>query len=122
MTGNLEANVDLPKSWLVTKLGSICEVVRGGSPRPMGNPKYFSGNIPFLKIADVTKSDGKFVSQSVTHVNEEGAKKSRLLPKGSLILSNSGTVCIPKFLGADACIHDGFISFLEVTVQRFMKN
>ncbi|MFM7220924.1 MAG: restriction endonuclease subunit S [Nodosilinea sp.] len=114
MTGNLEANVDLPKSWLVTKLGSICEVVRGGSPRPMGNPKYFSGNIPFLKIADVTKSDGKFVSQSVTHVNEEGAKKSRLLPKGSLILSNSGTVCIPKFLGADACIHDGFVSFLEI--------
>jgi type I restriction enzyme, S subunit len=35
-----------------------------------------------------------------------------LLPKGSLILSNSGTVCIPKFLGAEACIHDGFVSFL----------
>ena len=103
---------ELPKGWLITKLGKVCEVVRGGSPRPMGNPKYFNGNIPFIKIADITKVKGKTIFDAETKVNEEGSKKSRLLPKGSLILSNSGTVCIPKFLGAEACIHDGFVAFL----------
>jgi len=80
----------------------------------MGNPKYFSGNIPFIKIADITKIKGKTIFTAETKVNEEGSKKSRLLPKGSLILSNSGTVCIPKFLGTEACIHDGFVSFLSL--------
>ena len=103
---------ELPKGWLITKLKKVCEVVRGGSPRPMGNPKYFNGNIPFIKIADITKVKGKTIFDAETKVNEEGSKKSRLLPKGSLILSNSGTVCIPKFLGAEACIHDGFVAFL----------
>jgi type I restriction enzyme, S subunit len=28
-----------------------------------------------------------------------------------LVLTNSATVCVPKFLGVDACIHDGFVSF-----------
>ncbi|MBW4521108.1 MAG: restriction endonuclease subunit S [Scytolyngbya sp. HA4215-MV1] len=112
--GNGEVR-ELPKGWLLTKLGQVCEVVRGGSPRPMGNPKYFSGNIPFIKIADITKIKGKIIFDAETKVNEEGSKKSRLLPKGSLILSNSGTVCIPKFLGAEACIHDGFVSFLGLS-------
>lgn len=100
-----------PPNWSRVKLGDVCEVVRGGSPRPMGDPKYFIGKIPFIKISDITKDDSKFVSDSTTKVNEAGAKKSRLLPKGSLILSNSGSVCIPKFLAVDACIHDGFVSF-----------
>lgn len=101
----------IPKHWEIKKLGEVCTVVRGGSPRPMGDPKYFSGTIPFLKIADITKVDGKFVFDAQTKVNELGAEKSRLLKKGSLILSNSATVCVPKFLGVDACIHDGFVSF-----------
>jgi type I restriction enzyme S subunit len=77
----------------------------------MGDPRFFKGSIPFIKISDVTRSDGVHVDDSETKVNEEGAKRSRLLKKGSLILSNSATVCVPVFLGVDACIHDGFVAF-----------
>jgi type I restriction enzyme, S subunit len=104
----------LPESWTKTQLKNICQVVRGGSPRPMGDPRYFIGEIPFIKISDVTRSKGKTVLKTETKVNIAGAQKSRLLPKGSLILSNSGTVCVPKFLAVDACIHDGFVSFLNL--------
>ena len=97
--------------WIETELGQLCEIVRGASPRPMGDPRYFTGDIPFIKIGDITKISGKTIFDSEIHVNEEGANKSRLLKKGSLILSNSGTVCIPKFLGVDSCIHDGFVAF-----------
>ncbi len=103
----------IPPNWSWVKLGDVCEVVRGGSPRPMGDPKYFVGDIPFIKISDITKDESKFVIDSHTKVNKAGVKKSRFLTKGSLILSNSGSVCIPKFLGVDACIHDGFVSFVN---------
>lgn len=33
------------------------------------------------------------------------------MPKGALVLSNSGTICVPIFLGVPACIHDGFVAF-----------
>lgn len=105
---------NIPQKWILTKINRICNVVRGGSPRPMGDPKYFNGNIPFIKIGDITKLSSKYVLNSKTKVNKQGAKKSRLLSKGSLILSNSGTICIPKFLGVDACIHDGFVSFKDL--------
>jgi type I restriction enzyme S subunit len=103
-----------PYGWLNTYLGKLCDVVRGGSPRPIGNPKYFNGTIPFIKINDITKLKSRTIYDSETKVNEAGSQKSRLLPKGSLILSNSGTICIPKFLGVDACIHDGFVSFINL--------
>lgn len=109
--GDIWTEVELPDSWQKVSLAQICTVIRGGSPRPMGDPRYFGGDIPFIKISDVTKSNGFHVYESETKVNEAGASKSRLLNKGELILSNSGTVCVPVFLGVPACIHDGFVAF-----------
>ncbi len=106
--------MDEKVEWIEIELGQLCDVVRGASPRPMGDPKYFTGDIPFIKIGDITNISGKTIFDSEIHVNEEGVKKSRLLKKGSLILSNSGTVCIPKFLGIDSCIHDGFVTFNDI--------
>ena len=38
-------------------------------------------------------------------------KKTVLLKKGTLILTNSATPGLPKFLELDACIHDGWLHF-----------
>ena len=65
-------------------------------------------------IRDISKEKGKFLTKTKDTVTEEGAKKSRLLKKGSLILSNSGTVCDPKILKVDGCIHDGFLTFPDI--------
>ena len=102
---------NLPDGWVRTKLGNITDVIRGASPRPKGDPRYFGGNIPWIMISDITREKGKIILQTKDHVTEEGAKKSRFLKKGNLILSNSGTVCVPKILGVAGCIHDGFVAF-----------
>ena len=47
----------------------------GASPRPLGDPRYFTGVIPFIKIGDITKISGNTIYDSEIHVNEEGAKK-----------------------------------------------
>jgi type I restriction enzyme S subunit len=62
-------------------------------------------------ISDISKEEGKYISKTRDKVTEEGAKKSRYLKAGILILSNSGTVCVPKILAVDGCIHDGFVAF-----------
>ena len=65
-------------------------------------------------IRDISKEKGKFLTKTKDTVTEEGAKKSRLLKKDSLILSNSGTVCVPKILKVEGCIHDGFLTFSDI--------
>ena len=98
-------------SWENPKLGERMEIFRGASPRPQGDPRYYGGSVPRLMIQDVTR-DGKYAFPKIDFLTEEGAKKSRFLKKGSIVLSCSGTrVAIPGILGVDACIHDGWLAF-----------
>ena len=48
---------EMPNNWVWTTVDELCDVVRGGSPRPAGDEKYYNGAIPFLKVADLTKDD-----------------------------------------------------------------
>ncbi|GKU29304.1 restriction endonuclease subunit S [Clostridium folliculivorans] len=101
---------EIPEEWEVSKLGNLSEIVRGASPRPKGDPKYYGGSVPRLMISDVTR-DGKYVTPKTDFLTEEGAKKSRPMKKGDLVISVSGTVALPTFLAVDSCIHDGFMGF-----------
>ncbi|AGX43903.1 restriction endonuclease subunit S [Clostridium saccharobutylicum] len=103
----------IPEEWEIENLGDVTEIVRGASPRPKGDPKYYGGNVPRLMISDVTR-DGKYVTPRTDFLTEEGAKKSRPMNKGDLIISISGTVALPTFLAVDSCIHDGFMGFKKI--------
>ena len=93
----------------VVELGSVCEVVRGGSPRPIID--YITnepGGVNWLKIGDVSETDKYFL-----HANEKiktsGISKTREVRVGDLILSNSmsfGRAFITKI---DGYIHDGWL-------------
>jgi type I restriction enzyme S subunit len=96
------------------ELESLVKVVRGSSPRPKGDPRYYGGSVPRLLIADITR-DGKYVIPKLDTLTTEGAKLSRPMPKGSLVLAISGSYGVPAFLAIDACIHDGFIGFRDVS-------
>ena len=96
------------------ELESLVKIVRGSSPRPKGDPRYYGGPVPRLLIADITR-DGKYVIPQLDTLTVEGAKLSRPMPKGSLVLAISGSYGVPAFLAVDACIHDGFIGFRDVS-------
>jgi type I restriction enzyme, S subunit len=103
----------IPEDWDTLSIEQLGTVIRGASPRPKGDKRYYGGNIPRLMVEDVTR-DGKFVNPSVDFLTEEGAKRSRPCPKGTLTLVCSGTVGVPSFLVTDACIHDGFLALVDV--------
>jgi len=100
------------------RLDELCEVVRGGSPRPAGSPTYYGGTIPFIKVGDLTKDDGKYVYQASTSVNELGRQHSRYIEANTLMLTNSGaTLGVPKITKFAGCFNDGSQAFLNLHSQ-----
>jgi len=102
-----------PMGWPKPRLGALCKIIRGASPRPKGDPRYFGGPIPWITITDVHRA-GRILRNCKEGVTEEGAKRSVLLRSGTLILSNSASVGTPCILGVEGCIHDGFLAFLDI--------
>ena len=97
------------RNWKTVKLGKVCEVVRGGSPRPIIDFVTTSPyGVNWLKIGDVNEHD-KYLTHSAERIIKAGTAKSRAVKKGDLILSNSmsfGRVFITLI---DGCIHDGWL-------------
>ncbi len=107
----------IPEEWDAKHLGDLGSVVRGGSPRPAGDPRYFNGEfIPWLTVAALTNiSEHQLtVSQTVGCLTEEGSKLSRTLPEGTLIIANSGaTLGVAKLLGVTCCANDGIAAIIN---------
>ena len=101
-------------SWELVKLNEFAEVIRGSSPRPKGDSRYFGGPIPWIKISDITKSKGKYIFHTKEGLTKEGMLKSRFLKSGTLILTTSMLIAMPKILKMDGCIHDGFLAILNL--------
>lgn len=101
---------EVPKGWDATALRNFLEIKRGGSPRPIQNFMAPTG-YPWVKIADATADPSPFLFKTKEFIIKEGLKKTVYLKKGSLILTNSATPGLPKFLELDACIHDGWLYF-----------
>ncbi len=100
--------------WRKITVSEIGTVIRGASPRPKGDPRYYGGNVPRLMVADVTR-DGKKVIPNIDFLTEEGAKLSRPVPAGTLTIVCSGVVGVPSILSVPACIHDGFLAIKDIS-------
>ncbi|MCA3052061.1 MAG: restriction endonuclease subunit S [Rhodocyclaceae bacterium] len=98
----------LPDGWLWASVDQLAEVVRGASPRPAGDPKYFGGDIPWITVGTVTSAKGQFVRSAKETVTTLGKDNSRFIEAGTLLLSNSGaTLGVPKISLISGCINDG---------------
>lgn len=103
----------LPNLWIWTKIGEFVEIVRGGSPRPAGSPRYFGGNIPWITVGELTKDETIYLTKVSSFVTEEGRENSRFINADTLLLTNSGaTLGVPKITLIDGCINDGSVALL----------
>lgn len=108
----------IPEDWAVKSLEQISEPVRGGSPRPAGDPRFFNGTyIPWLTVAALTNipESRLVVTETATCLTEEGSLRSRTLLPGTLIIANSGaTLGVAKILGVRCCANDGIAALLNI--------
>lgn len=107
----------IPEDWDCKILGDLGQVVRGGSPRPAGSPKYFNGSyIPWLTVASLTNipESQQVVKATSSMLTELGSKHSRVLDEDTLIISNSGaTLGVAKILGIRCCANDGIAAIIN---------
>ena len=110
------------KSWEYKKIGDVCTVERGGSPRPID--KFITDDengINWIKIGDTT--DSMYITHTAQKIIPEGMKKSRYVKPGDFLLSNSMSFGRPYILQIDGCIHDGWLVLRdddEVFDKRFL--
>jgi type I restriction enzyme S subunit len=111
----------IPEDWEVKPARQLGTPVRGGSPRPAGDPRYFNGSfIPWLTVAALTNipQSQLVVSETMSFLTEEGSLRSRTLAPGTLIIANSGaTLGVAKILGIKCCANDGIAALLNLRKQ-----
>ena len=101
-------------AWEQCKLGDLAEIVRGASPRPISDPKWFDNdsNVGWLRIADVTAQDGR-IRYLEQKISELGQEKTRVIKTPHLLLSIAATVGKPVINYVPTGVHDGFLIFLN---------
>ncbi len=118
-------------NWKNQKLESIVSIRRGSSPRPIQEFLSPEG-INWLKISDVTGINSPFIYDIKEKIIEDGKSKSLFIEKGTLVVSNSATPGIPKFIMIDTCVHDGWLvlshydkkykNFLYFLIEQIREN
>ena len=104
-----DIDFDIPSNWQWVKLGSVCIVARGGSPRPI--KEYITDSpdgINWIKIGDTDKG-GKYITSVKEKIKPSGVAKSRFVHVGDFLLTNSMSFGRPYILKVDGCIHDGWL-------------
>lgn len=99
----------LPPGWEEKTLGEVCEIERGGSPRPIKSYLTTAPNgLNWIKIGD-TSPNSKYIYSVKEKIRPEGLAKSRWVQEGDFLLSNSMSFGRPYILKTNGCIHDGWL-------------
>ena len=109
-----EIPFEIPGSWAYERLGNICSVARGGSPRPIKNYLTDDENgLNWIKIGD-TEQGGKYIFSTKEKIRPDGLSKTRYVHCGDFLLTNSMSFGRPYILKTDGCIHDGWLVIGDV--------
>ena len=114
-------HVPVDPLWPVVRLGDVCFVERGASPRPI---HAFTTNstdgVNWIKIGDA-EVGSKYISSTKERITLKGAAKSRRVRPGDFLLSNSMSWGRPYIVNIDGYIHDGWL-LLRSNAERVSKD
>ena len=76
----------MSEGWKTVSLDEICDIARGGSPRPI---KEFitdaADGVNWIKIGDATASN-KYIYKTKQKIKREGIQRSRFVKAGDFLL------------------------------------
>ena len=79
-------DIKLPKGWKWIQLGELCKVLTGNTP-PKADKNNYGNDIPFIKPPHLLDLP---VSSTEEKLSFQGASKSRIAPKNSVLVSCIG--------------------------------
>ena len=111
---------DLPEKWQWCKLGELYEIVRGSSPRPKGDPRFWCKErtaYHWITIADFTPyGHGDTLVDTKGFLTAEGAKRSRQVKENDLLIACSGVGSVGRSIksGIEGYIYDGLLAVRNI--------
>lgn len=108
--------------WEIDNFSSYIKLYRGSSPRPISQYTTKDENgVNWIKIGDTKNANGFKISAVEEKITALGAKKSRKVKIGELILANSMSYGATYELNLEGCIYDGWFVLREFE-ESFDKN
>lgn len=100
------------EEWEVVKFETLANIVRGASPRPIADDRWFdeSSDVGWLRISDVTNQNGR-IHELEQKLSLDGQAKTRVYKTPHLILSIAASVGKPVINYINTGVHDGFLIF-----------
>ena len=118
-----EIPFEIPENWKWVRLSCIFSITAGGTPS-RSNPKFWNGNIPWVKIGDM---NSKYTDNVSEYITEDGLNSSsaKIFSVGTLLYSvfaSIGTVSILKIEAATNQAIAGLSKYYEDLNTDYLFN
>lgn len=102
-----------PEGWRLVQLTAVAKLESGHTPS-REHPEWWSGNIPWLSLADTDALDSLNITETAERVTPEGIINSsaRILPAGTVVLSRTATVGKATILGVAMATSQDFANWV----------
>ena len=99
--------------WEERKLSELIQKGGSGGTPKSTNKTYYDGDIPFLGISDISKSNG-YIDDTEKHISEKGLNNSSawIVPKGAISLAMYASVGKLAILNTDAATSQAFYNMV----------
>ena len=84
----------VPDGWENHRLSECAEEITSGGTPKIGRLDYYGGDIPFLKIDDLTTNQGMYLRSASTSITEKALLETpaKLYPENTVLLTMYGTI------------------------------
>lgn len=110
-------------AWEQRKLSELIQKGGSGGTPKSTNKAYYNGNIPFLGISDISKSNG-YIDDTEKYISEKGLDNSSawIVPKGAISLAMYASVGKLAILNTDAATSQAFYNmvFEDVSIRDYI--
>jgi type I restriction enzyme S subunit len=106
--------------WKKVKLGQLCKMNSGGTPR-RNNHQFYGGHIPWAKIGDIENACNGYIYVTEENITEEGLGSigNRLFSEGTLLLAMYGSVGKTAFAGVPLSTNQAILG-IKVLDQKIL--
>jgi len=104
--------IEIPKNWVISKLGDIYFTTSGGTPSRKRDD-YYGGTIPWVKSGELSKG---LILKTEEYITEAAVKGSsaKVFPAGTLLIALYGaTIGKLGFLGVDAATNQAICGIFK---------
>ena len=108
-----ELGYKIPEEWEVIKFETICKKIKSGGTPLTNKQEYYNGNIPFVKIEDVTKAR-KYINITISTISKAGQDNSNswLVPQKSLLLAIYGSLGVPSINNIEVTTNQAILGII----------